>query len=92
MSDAKYWKDITQRCVDAGLCIRCRRRKAEEGKTKCAKCNEYQANLMKERRMKWRKEGACVICGKEVFSGDYTHCTNCQIKENGRKQLRNSWV
>lgn len=85
MSDAAYWKDITEECSRIGLCVRCRKELAEYGKSKCGKCLQYQADYMRSRRKDNIKAGLCR-CGRAKDDESLSECVCCADKRTINKR------
>ncbi len=70
-----------------GICIMCRKNKAEEGMTRCVECGEYVRRV----RAEWRGH-KCGSCGAElmehtVLTGQLT-CCRCTELAMRRRNYR----
>lgn len=80
-----------------GLCIRCGKEKALAGLSQCRSCSErsnkrkhvyskeeYEKHCrtLKERYYERKKDGICVICGKNKSLPNRVKCGECTIKLN----------
>lgn len=82
-----YW-----RLSEQGICVKCGRRKAVDGKKMCGKCKSKAAARMRETRMKVaipRSErnayGLCYVCGSSLNLDNMKICSKCYEK---RKDAR----
>ena len=79
-----HGKKIYRERAEAGICTRCGKRKALEGRKKCGICLEKEAyNKMKKRfdtksiREERKKNHLCYFCGKPVVRENEIVCQKC---------------
>lgn len=78
---SQYHKDRKQKLKEMGICVKCGKRKAESGKTRCGICNALERKRAKEYRGHGidRSErpayGMCYFCGSPISSGKI--CAEC---------------
>ena len=80
-----------------GICVKCKKEDAEPPYTMCLVCRgdeaernraynmthlKQQSEYNRARREKKKKEGICVICGREPASGGRTFCEEGRKKKN----------
>ena len=90
--DKQYQHDRKERLKDAGLCIKCGKRQAENGKSRCRQCNiserararVYRGNQIP--RHERPAYGMCYFCGTKIDSGKV--CETC--RERNIKNLPDS--
>ncbi len=86
-----YWKNSEQ-----GICVKCGRRKAVEGKKMCGICASRVANRIKISRMEkrynttdlkariprseWPENGLCFMCGSPMDMDGVKVCSKCYEK------------
>ena len=98
----KQQKTLYQQRSEGGICVRCGKRKAAEGKKRCAICLEKDTYAHKKKRMDGldvkeyrRKNHLCYYCGEPVDLPKGQLCSSCmeRCKENGRKgrAINNYW-
>ena len=75
-----------------GICMTCGKRKAEEGKTRCAYCREYHRKKAIEHYRRqgrvpqdMRGDGCCFLCLKPIESGRYCEEHLAWLKQHGRE-------
>ena len=89
---------------DQGLCVRCGKRWAEAGKTKCRPCREsyqkyYRDNNMREYIYQYKKtvraerkaNNQCIECGAPLMPeeiGVNSCCSKCRAKDMERISMR----
>lgn len=90
--DRQYQHDRKERLKAAGICVKCGKRKAESGKTRCQQCNvaertrarAYRGNyILRHERPTY---GMCYFCGTKIESGKI--CDSC--RERNIKNLPES--
>lgn len=74
MSKATYQKRKTE-----GLCVKCGKTKAEQGKVMCYECAESQKIYQRETRAYLRNLGICPRCGKNKLFGAEKECLECTV-------------
>ena len=79
MFDQKaYNKRRNDELKASGVCSRCKKAPAVDGKTKCESCAKWQVNYLK----KWKKakiaSGICVNCGGKNDRKGLHHCATCE--------------
>ena len=80
-----------------GNCPRCYGlRKVEPGKSTCAVCAEQIRQSSQQRRDRWREQGRCHSCGRELTDDRYVTCEVCRNERGARrsrymKQKRETW-
>src|ERR1017187_10560906 len=79
----EYQRNKRKRWKDAGLCMRCGKRSAVEGRTSCAECIEEAIEKRKEKR----SQGVCTYCAKQnpVIPGT-SYCQDCCVKITRRNK------
>lgn len=86
--DSQYQHDRKERLKSAGICIKCGKRRAVAGKTKCGVCAASERIRAREYRQRKgiavdRSErssyGKCYFCGEPVMSGKRV-CEKCREK------------
>lgn len=90
--DRQYQHDRKERLKAAGTCVKCGKRKAESGKTRCQQCNvaertrarAYRGNYIP--RYERPTYGMCYFCGTKIESGKI--CDSC--RERNIKNLPES--
>lgn len=60
-----------------GICVKCGKVKAIQGKVMCAECAEKQRIYQRETREYLRNLGLCPRCGKSKLFGDEKECPEC---------------
>lgn len=60
-----------------GLCVKCGKTKAVQGKVMCVECAEKQKIYQKETRVYFKNIGLCPRCGKNKLFGDEKECPEC---------------
>ena len=60
-----------------GLCVKCGKTKAVQGKVMCAECAEKQKIYQRETRAYFKNIGLCPRCGKNKLFGDEKECPEC---------------
>ena len=79
--ESQYHKNRRQKLKESGICVKCGKRKAENGKTRCGICNAIERKRAKEYRGRDidRSErpayGMCYFCGKSISKGKI--CKEC---------------
>lgn len=79
--ERQYHKNRRQKLKETGICVKCGKRKAENGKTRCGICNAMERQRVKEYRGQGidRSErpayGMCYFCGDHISSGKI--CLKC---------------
>lgn len=89
--DRQYQHDRKERLKAAGICIKCAKRKAETGKTKCATCNikererarRYRGGIPRSERPAY---GMCYFCGAEIKTGKICETCKKRITKNLPKE------
>lgn len=90
----QYAKTTYQYRKENGICTRCGKRKAEDGKKKCRICLNHDSylhrkkNLQKENINEFReKNHLCYTCGRKNDVKTGKLCSKClkRCEENGRK-------
>lgn len=89
--DRQYQHDRKERLKAAGICIKCAKRKAETGKTKCATCNikererarRYRGGIPRSERPAY---GMCYFCGAEIKTGKIGETCKKRITKNLPKE------
>ena len=81
--DASYYINRRNEYKEKGICTKCRKRKAQEGKTMCPTCLIAHRNRMQRYRGHIRRSerdgyGLCYICGKGATHGKL--CEECAIR------------
>lgn len=84
--------------LSKGLCVRCGKKKAEEGKKRCARClakaRQYQANKRIKEGIIPRSIrvslGYCYICGNEIDRNG-SLCNKCCAKNKVPKPVPNTY-
>lgn len=77
----QYHKERQKKLKEKGICVKCGKRKAEDGKTRCGICNALERQRVKKYRGQGidRSErpayGMCYFCGKQISSGKI--CLEC---------------
>jgi hypothetical protein len=79
--DREYQHNLRERCKAAGICVKCRKRKAETGKTRCITCNikererarQYRGGIPRHERPAY---GMCYFCGAAITTGKV--CESCK--------------
>ena len=72
-----------------GNCPRCHGlRKVEPGKSTCAVCAEQIRQSSQKRRDRWREEGRCHSCGRELTDDRFVTCEVCR-NVRGMRRSRN---
>lgn len=77
----QYHKNRRQKLKEMGICVKCGKRKAENGKTRCGICNAKERQRAKRYRGQWidRSErpayGMCYFCGSHISKGRI--CSEC---------------
>ena len=90
--DRQYQHDRKERLKAAGICVKCGKRKAESGKTRCQQCNVAERTRARAYRGNYipRHErptyGMCYFCGTKIESGKI--CDSC--RERNIKNLPES--
>lgn len=80
-----YWEN-----VEKGLCVKCGKEKAEEGKRRCKACNAYMNAYQIERHYRLKEEHRCTTCGAALPEGyEYLRCETCK---KIMKLKRADWV
>lgn len=80
-----------------GNCPRCYgMRKVEPGKKMCAVCAAEAREASRKRREKWKAEGRCHSCGRELTDDGFVTCELCRNvrgvrRSNYMKQKRLAW-
>lgn len=99
----EYRKVIYRERKDAGICVRCGKRKAREGKAMCPICAKKDAEYHRTRyantkhnvdvpRSERPDHGLCYICGAPIESGKI--CETCRkrlIKNLQKSKGNNYW-
>lgn len=66
----KYQNERNARNRANGICVVCRKAKADEGYVTCAKCRKKRASYEKSnKRIEWQMLGLCYLCGAECAEG-----------------------
>ena len=79
--ERQYQKDRRQKLKEMGICVKCAKRKAENGKTRCGICNAAESQRAKKSRGQEidRSERPsyemCYFCGNHISSGKI--CPKC---------------
>ena len=60
-----------------GICTKCGKNKAIEGKTMCQQCLDEQNEYRRKNREFFRKNNLCPACGKNKLFGDEKMCPEC---------------
>lgn len=69
-----------------GNCPRCYGlRKVEPGKSTCAVCGQKTRERSRQRREKWKTEGRCHTCGRELTDDRYVTCELCRKVRGARR-------
>ena len=71
------WKARHDRLKAEGLCTRCGKRPAPEGRMLCGPCAEKGRVRSRERTAWLKSKGYCVHCGKEKAEPGRTRCLAC---------------
>ena len=67
-----------------GICVRCGKRKSENGKTRCLECKEKANKSNMDTYYFFKKIGMCVICCKEKADQGYVTCLSCRMEKRER--------
>lgn len=81
--------------VESGICVICKTRYAEPGRTQCKDCTrriaaradqrdpgrERRNAYCRERRQRLKAAGICVVCGQHKAQEGVTRCPACLRKE-----------
>ena len=70
--------------VEAGLCIRCGKRRPEEEGTTCAPCREKRQAAERRQYAERKAAGRCTRCGGAVHDG-LSRCVPCAAVEDASK-------
>ncbi len=90
----QYSKTTYQQRKENGICTRCGKRKAEDGKVKCRICLNHDAYLHRKREFQKgninevkEKNNLCYMCGNKIDVKSGKLCSKClkRCEENGRK-------
>lgn len=69
-----------------GNCPRCNGlRKVEPGKCTCAVCAEQVRETSRKRRERWKAEGRCHSCGRELKDDGFVTCEVCRKVRGARR-------
>lgn len=68
---------------EKGICVYCRKRKANSGNTMCLECMEARRN----KRKKLRDKGVCVSCEKNDSKINSTYCEACLEQHRKRRTI-----
>lgn len=60
-----------------GICTKCGKNKAIEGKVMCQQCLDKQNEYRRKNREFFRKNNLCPVCGKNKLFGDEKMCPEC---------------
>lgn len=60
-----------------GICTKCGKNKAVEGKTMCQECADKQKKYLRENRQFFKDNNLCRVCGKNKLFGDEKTCPEC---------------
>ena len=69
---------------EAGLCVRCGKPPAVEGRTICTSCREKLRAKAHRQYAERRAAGLCTKCGTPAFDG-LTYCGPCAVIRNARR-------
>lgn len=69
-----------------GICTRCGKNKALEGKTICSECAEKMSVSRKANREYARKIGKCTVCHQEYTIPGKCVCERCNEKMDGNRK------
>lgn len=69
-----------QYCKENGICVRCRKEKAEPNRVMCKKCAEKERKRVAENREALRLMKICPRCGSNKLFGDEKMCIECREK------------
>ncbi len=75
MSESTYHRRKGQ-----GICVRCGKKPARDGKCMCVECAEASKEYTNKSREFFRKQGLCPRCGKNKLFGDEKNCPECLAK------------
>lgn len=66
-----YSKSLYQRRKEQGICVRCGKRKANTGETRCLVCKTHMQKIRppQDKREQRRIAGTCYFCGAEPLKG-----------------------
>lgn len=88
-------KEIYNKLKKEGICVVCRKRKAEIGKVRCELCYNNMRENEKRIREKRTKEGKCCLCGCDKSIRDiksngeyYKNCYKCRDYKNKMIKIR----
>lgn len=70
-------KTTYMRRKSEGLCVKCGKAQAIQGKVMCADCAEKQKIYQRETREYFKNIGICPRCGKNKLFGDEKECPEC---------------
>ena len=81
---ADYQREWRANRAKLGLCVECDQPAALD-RTRCIACMGRRDGHTATRRVKMRKEGLCIICGRNTFSAQVT-CRKCIDQRTDRQQ------
>ena len=89
----------------AGICTKCGKEKAEQGRTMCRKCLDAKSEYERENKVYFKQLGICTRCRKNRAMKGRTTCIECTEKDRARsiymrykdadvnnKRRRNQWA
>ena len=65
---------------EQGLCVRCGKNKAEEGRVLCNNCKAKQSEYYNETRQFFKDLGLCTRCHKNRIFENETLCPECRAR------------
>lgn len=79
--EREHAKEVRRKLIEDGICVKCRKRSAEKGKTRCQICNIQERNRMRKNRggiMRSERPayGLCYFCGNKILKGNI--CDKCK--------------
>ena len=66
---------------EAGICVYCKSKKADDGYATCGKCRKRQKQMSRDRRAWLKIKNFCPQCGSEKLIGDEKICPECSMRK-----------
>lgn len=80
-------KQLRQKQIDAGLCVRCGKGAAPSPLAWCRECRDKHSRCAKARREARKSQGLCTFCGRRPLHNK-TMCLIClEVKRNSKARI-----
>lgn len=86
--DRQKYKLEVERCLNEGICVKCKNVSDKPGYKYCSKCMKEHNESSKKRTQQRRRKHVCVYCGKKPPVGKTQYCKECREKVLARNKIQ----